>query len=48
MPDHIHDKLIGKYPSGIHNEQEQDVELFYRKGDFLFMGNHTPVFQTDV
>ena len=48
VPDHIHDNLISKYPVRIHNEQKEDVKLFYSQGDFLLMDNHTPVFQTDV
>ena len=48
VPNQIHDNLIGKYPVRVHNEQKQDVELFYSQGDFLLMNNHTPVLQTDV
>ena len=48
MPHQVHDNLIGKYLVGIHNEYEQNVELFCGQGDFLLMDNHTPVFQTDV
>ena len=34
MPHQVHDNLIGKYLVGIHNEYEQNVELFLRSGRF--------------
>lgn len=44
VPHKVYYHVIGEYPTGIHDEQGEDVKLFHCQQDFSFMDIYQSVF----
>ncbi len=48
VPHKVDNHVVGKYPSGIHDEQGEDVKLFRCQHDLGITNIHNPIFQTEI